>query len=170
MRKKMDFKEKKYTIYTDYTIEELNDILKKNIIEPTKENIKKHKNEAVFMGKVGGKKFYFYHKPAYILNTSSFVTKLNGSLSDSSGRTKIRWHYSKFYLSFTILSLVTSMFLISLFVLLTEHGIQGEEWFLFALFVIGSFLIHFGYYAFTKASRILLKNYLDSLLEKKMED
>ena len=33
------FKEKKYTIYTDYTIEEWNDILKKNIIEPNKENL-----------------------------------------------------------------------------------------------------------------------------------
>lgn len=167
MRKKMEFKEKKYTIYTDNTIEELNNILKKNIIEPTKENINKYKNESVFMGKVGGKKFYFYHKPAYILNTSSFVTKLNGSLSDSSGKTKIRWHYSKFYLSFTILSLVTSMLIIALYILLTKHGIQGEEWLWFVLFVIGSFLINFGYYAFTKASRILLKNYLDSLLEKK---
>ena len=57
MKKK--WKEKKYTLYTDYSIEEWNDILKKNIIEPTEENQEKYKNEAVFMGKVGGKKFYF---------------------------------------------------------------------------------------------------------------
>ena len=53
------FKEKKYTIYTDYTIEEWNDILKKNIIEPNKENLEKYRNEAVFMGKVGGRNFTF---------------------------------------------------------------------------------------------------------------
>lgn len=164
------FKEKKYTIYTDYTIEEWNDILKKNIIEPTKENLEKYRNEAVFMGKVGGKKFYFYHKPAYIRNTSSFVTKLSGSLSDSSGKTKIRWYYSKFFLSFTILSLVTSMFIIALFVLFTQHGVQGEEWLWFGLFVLCSLLVNFGYYAFTKVSRNVLKNYLDSLLEKRKED
>lgn len=168
--KKKDFKEKRYTLYTDYTIEEWNDILKKNIIEPTEENQQKYRNEAVFMGKVGGKKFYFYHKPAYIKNTSSFVTKLSGSLSEANGKTKIRWYYSKFFLSFAILSVVTSMFLIGLFVLFTHHGVQGEEWLWFLVLLVCSLLVNFGYYAFTKASRNVLKNYLDSLLEKKEED
>lgn len=167
MKKK--WKEKKYTLYTDYRIEEWNDILKKNIIEPTEENQEKYKNEAVFMGKVGGKKFYFYHKPAFIRNVSSFVTKLSGSLSEVDGKTRIRWHYSKFFLSFTILSIVTSMFLIAMFLLFTHYGVQGAEWLWFLVFVVCSLLVNFGYYAFTKASRNVLKNYLDSLLEKREE-
>ena len=167
MKKK--WKEKKYTLYTDYSIEEWNDILKKNIIEPTEENQEKYKNEAVFMGKVGGKKFYFYHTPAFIRNVSSFVTKLSGYLSEVDGKTRIRWHYSKFFLSFTILSIVTSMFLIALFLLFTHYGVQGAEWLWFFVFVVCSLLINLGYYAFTKASRNVLKNYLDSLLEKREE-
>ena len=143
MKKK--WKEKKYTLYTDYSIEEWNDILKKNIIEPTEENQEKYKNEAVFMGKVGGKKFYFYHKPAFIRNVSSFVTKLSGSLSEVDGKTRIRWHYSKFYLSFTILSIVTSMFLIALFLLFTHYGVQGAEWLWFFVFVVCYLLINLGY-------------------------
>lgn len=168
--KKNQWKEKRYTIYTDYTIEEWNERLKERLVEPTKENQEKYRNLPVFMGKVGGKKFYFYHKPAFIKNTSSFVTKLSGSLSEAGGKTKIRWHYSKFFLSFSILSIITSMVLVALFIFLTHHGVKGEEWIWFAVFVLGSVLIDIGYYLFTKASRLILKNYLDSLLEKREKD
>ena len=164
--KKDQFKEKRYTIYTDYTIEEWNARLKERIVEPTEENQEKYRNMPVFMGKVGGKKFYFYHKPAFIKNSSSFVTKLSGSLSEVDGKTRIRWHYSKFFLSFSILSTITSLSLVALFILFTHHGVKGEEWIWFLVFVLGSFLIDFGYYLFTKASLAIIKIYLDSLLEK----
>lgn len=158
-------KEKRYVKKINKSIAEVNQILRDNIIETNEENLKKNLNKNVFMGKIGGKRFYFYYKPSHMKNTSTVTTKISGSMSEQDGITYMRWHYSKFYLSFTMLAVITTIILITLFLLFTNQGIKGEEGLILALFVFGFLIINFGYLFLTKVSRERLKQYLDKILQ-----
>lgn len=95
-----------YEKILDVDVEQLHSRLTEQVMEDTKENVKQHLEQGIFMGKVGAKKFYLLYKPPY-LQWIRFMTLMRGDISSTEdGKTRLRYRFCKYSGSVVLASIL----------------------------------------------------------------